>query len=148
MTHVWPASLCVRNRKYFQDQVCWSDRNPRTSHLSLSAKPLNALTSFMKVLISHIMGLKERNQLSCSAHSSVIVLDSKQKNKIGLQGAEYLAELIPDMKNLKELYIQENQIGDTGLLAILKALENSTLVRLDLSSNGLCKTPAVGMECA
>ena len=91
---------------------------------------------------------KESAELLRSLKCDSLRILSLAKNKIGLQGAECLAELLPEMKNLKELYIQENQIGDTGLLAILKALENSTLVRLNLASNGLCKTPAVGMECA
>jgi len=45
------------------------------------------------------------------------------KNNLSLSGAEYLAEVIPQMRSIKTLVLSDCHLGDRGVRLILNKLE-------------------------
>ena len=65
------------------------------------------------------------------------------KNKMGLEGAKFLAASLQDMKILSKLTLSDNDIGDHGMAEILNAARNyCSLEVLDISGNNLGKSAA------
>ena len=57
-------------------------------------------------------------------------------NNLGMAGAEYLASVVPEMKNLKRLFLNDCQLTDRGVRQILNNLEETcALETLDMSGN-------------
>lgn len=67
------------------------------------------------------------------------------KNKMGLEGAKYLATSLAEMKILSKLCLNDNDIGDHGVADILSSARNyCSLEVLDISGNNLGKSSASG----
>jgi Ran GTPase-activating protein (RanGAP) involved in mRNA processing and transport len=67
------------------------------------------------------------------------------KNKMGMEGAKYLATSLAEMKILSKLILNDNDIGDHGVAEILNSARNYCSVEiLDVSGNNLGKSSACG----
>ena len=61
--------------------------------------------------------------------------------------AQVLAKALPGMKNLKSLNLNKSEIGDSGVIQIIKAIKDSSnLEKLNLSGNEIGKSAAAS-EC-
>jgi Ran GTPase-activating protein (RanGAP) involved in mRNA processing and transport len=85
---------------------------------------------------------------SLSRHYDKLTELNLAKNKLGHEGAKFLAEAIKSMKMLSTLDLAENEIGDQGIAEIIRSVKDfSMLEHLDISGNGIGKS-SHGMECA
>jgi len=83
---------------------------------------------------------------SFSKHYGMIQSLTISKNKMGLEGAKFLAHSLPEMKILSKLSLADNDIGDTGINEIINACRSYCSIEyLDISGNNLGKSP-VGLE--
>jgi Ran GTPase-activating protein (RanGAP) involved in mRNA processing and transport len=70
------------------------------------------------------------------------------KNKLGFDGAKYLAGTLQEMKILSKLSLPDDEIGDLGINEIINACRNyCSLDQLDISGNNIGKSPGA-MELA
>jgi Ran GTPase-activating protein (RanGAP) involved in mRNA processing and transport len=85
---------------------------------------------------------------SFSKHYQMIQTLTISKNKMGFEGAKYLAGALPEMKILGKLVIADNDIGDHGINEIIVACKNYCSIEyLDISGNNLGKSSG-SMELA
>jgi len=64
------------------------------------------------------------------------------KNKLGFDGAKYLAGTLQEMKILSKLSLPDDEIGDMGINEIINACRNyCSLDLLDISGNNIGKSP-------
>jgi Ran GTPase-activating protein (RanGAP) involved in mRNA processing and transport len=65
------------------------------------------------------------------------------KNKMGFDGAKFLANSLPEMKILQKIVLSDDEIGDLGINEIISACRNYCSIEyLDISGNNIGKTPA------
>lgn len=65
------------------------------------------------------------------------------KNKMGFEGAKFLAQSLPEMKILQKIVLSDDEIGDLGINEIINACKNYCSIEyLDISGNNIGKTPA------
>ena len=59
------------------------------------------------------------------------------KNNLGAQGGIHLSSMLCNMKNLKELYLEDSMLGDKGVKHVIEKLDHNNLALeiLDLSGN-------------
>ena len=69
-------------------------------------------------------------------HIGTLTTLNLSQNNLSLQGAEYLASVIPQMRSIKQLYLNDCHLSDRGVRAVVTKLEESTALDiLDLSAN-------------
>lgn len=62
---------------------------------------------------------------------------------MGLEGAKFLTNVLPEMKILSKLNLSDNDIGDAGMNELIVGIKTyCSLEYLDISGNNLGKTPA------
>ena len=68
---------------------------------------------------------------------STIKILNFSKNTLGVQGGMHLSNMLSQMKALKELYLEDSQLGDKGTRYVIEKLDenNIALEVLDLSGN-------------
>jgi len=71
-----------------------------------------------------------RHQIGTITHLNL------SQNNLSLSGAEYLETVIPAMRSIKQLHLNECHLGDRGVRKIVAKLEDFTALDvLDLSGN-------------
>jgi Ran GTPase-activating protein (RanGAP) involved in mRNA processing and transport len=69
-------------------------------------------------------------------HIATIINLNLSMNNLSLSGAEYLASVIPNMRSVKNLNLNDCHLSDRGVKAIVENLDTTTsLDILDLSAN-------------
>lgn len=80
---------------------------------------------------------------SFTKHFQMIQTLTISKNKMGHDGAKFLAQSLPEMKILSKLIISDNEVGDHGVNDIIVACKTyCSIDYLDISGNNLGKTAA------
>lgn len=82
---------------------------------------------------------------SVLARNSPLLILNLNYNKLGADGAEFLAEGCRKNTTLRTLCVAWNRIGPVGLMAIADMLaDNKTLTELDIASNEVCGVNSFG----
>lgn len=69
--------------------------------------------------------------------SKLVELDLRDC-RISSEGAQFLADVLPQCKSLKVIKLDENNLGEGGGMALGNAIQNSQVEDLNVNSSSIC----------
>ena len=103
----------------------------------LGLEEANMRVKDLQGLCKSLMTLEKCNITDVIIHQCPVEKVNVAGNKIGDEGAEYIAELLRAKTNLTELDLSWNNIKKGGAISIFNAVEKSKLSSLDMGYNAL-----------
>ena len=100
-------------------------------------------SSLLELLLGfNLITARGVSAIAMALRSSSLTLLSIGHNQIRQRGAKAIAQALPYAKTLKQLVVDQNDIGDDGIISLANAIKASSVTGISISSNGITERGA------